>query len=568
MSRAGKRVTAALLVALVASGCARIPTSSPVREIPATSTGGDSDVQYRLSSPEPGAKPRDIVEGFLDAHKGSQEGFDHAREYLTTARRAVWKPATTVTLYEEYPDVKSTKDPSVFEITYRPVAEIDENGLRTSLAGAKPRTERIKIATEGGENRIDSAPDGILLSTSDARHLVDQRTLYFYSPDFAHAVPDARWFLKSPSEATSIVNALMTGPSPHLKGAVATALGDHARLANPAVVVENGTAQVDLALSYWNGLKPLQRLQLKQQLELAFASMRGVDSVQIKTDSRVVSELPSMADGFIRVSANPDVDAAQVAVVKDQLTWFSNNSIQPVAGLPSTVSYAPRMPAVSPAKKQFAFLNASGSQLLTAVPGKDVVLAVTGSALTAPSFDASGWLWTVVTPSRDAAQQVRAVPAGGESESAVTVKADWLAGYTVTGFQAARDGVRVAIVAAKDGRTHLFESAVVRGDDSVPQSLTKGLEREIGTGTYTTAKWLDDRRLVLVRLGSKSPAAPVIVGPAGVDDELGALAGITAVSVGQSPDDIYLVANGQAYYRVGSAWYNSAVYLSGLNHQG
>ncbi|MCB4207779.1 LpqB family beta-propeller domain-containing protein [Arthrobacter sp. UM1] len=569
--RVGRRVRAvlaALLAVSLVSGCARIPQSSSVREIETRKGEQDSDYQYRLAGPSEGMAPEKVLEGFLDANKGSQESFDHAKEFLTSSARGAWRPEKKTTVYDTYPRINPTEDPERFTVQFQPIAEIDENGLRKDVQSSLPRTETFTLAKENGEYRISGLPSGILISSSDAKNLIEQRDIYFYSPDYSHAVADSRWFLKSPSKATSVVNAILAGPAPHLKGAVATALGSGAKLANPAVAVEDKTAQVDLSSSYWNGLKPLQRLQLKQQLSMSLVGMRGIEGVQLKTDARPVPEQAGGAEGFIELAPNPRVEGPQVAVSKDQLVWYEQNSVRSISQVPNTAGYAPRAPAVSYTKKQFAFLNGSGTQLLSTGPGREVVLAQQGKQLTPPSFDPSNWLWTVVTPASGDGQTVRAVAPGGAAETGVDVEADWLKGYTVTSLRMARDGVRAAVVAQKDGKSHLFLAAVTRADDGVPSSLTRGEELHAGSGDFTSVRWLSDSRLVVARVSSKGETTPTIVGPSGPEEVLGAQAGVTGLSVGATSDDIYLVSNGQAYYRFSNAWYESKAYVAGLNFTG
>lgn len=564
-----RSVWAVLLVLLLAvTGCAKIPQSSPVRTVSADPSNEALDLQYRITGPTSGQSPEQVIEGFLEANKGVQESFTHARDFLSTAQRDSWNPEAKTTVYNSYPKITATSDPLRFELQYQPVAVIDANGIRQDTPNAPTKSVAMKLVEENGNYRLDSAPEGIVISSADAKTLVEQRNLYFYSPDYGHAVADTRWFLKSPSRATSVTNALLAGPAPHLRGAVATALGEGAKLANPAVAVDDKTAQVDLDAKYWNGLKPLQRAQLKQQLELSLVGMAGIDDVLIKTDSRPVPESGIPADGFIQVSANPEIDESQVGVSNRQLVSYTKNAVQRIPEIPDTAEYAPRAPAMSYSRKLFAFLNASGSQLLVTGSGRDVTLAQQGYSLTPPTFDTLNWIWTVVTPARGETQEVRASSLQTGGAKSAVVSAEWLQGYTVRSLRVARDGVRVAIVADRDGRSTLFITSIIRDSEQVPIRLNPGAAVPTGQSRFSSVRWLNDSRMVVADVASKDTVTPTIVSAGGIEEVLAPQAGTSSFSVGMSADQIYLIANGRVYYRVGNNWYDSKASMTGINFAG
>jgi hypothetical protein len=557
-----------VILSLVATGCAQIPRSSAVHTLDAPASTNDVPYLYRLSGPKDGASPAEIVDGFLQSHKGVQDNLTQAREFLTTDKRKSWKPEKLTTVYTAFPRVVATADPNTFEIRYQPAVEIDQNGLRTDLPNAAPRTAKVTVVKENGQYRLTNVPDELLISTTDAKVLLEQRNLYFYSPDFSHAVADTRWFLKSPKLATAVTMSLLNGPAPFLKDAVASAFGTDASLASPTVAVIDKTAQVEFPVSYWNSLKQINRQQIKQQLQLSLAGVSGADSIQILTENRPVPDPTSVSDKFIQVSANPPVDSNQIAVLKNQLVWFNRVQTEAIAGAPNTAVYAPRYPAVSSTKRQFAFVNASVTQLLTTGPGRDVSLTDSGQGFTPPTFDTGAWLWTVKTPAKGQEQVVRSYSPSGQQTSGQDIAAPWLSGYTVTDLRVARDGVRVAVTARKDGNDVLFLSAIVRNIDGEPVRLSIPDAVPTGEAHFNAVRWLNDSRMVLANLGAKNEVTPLIVSRGGIEETLGQIQGATDLSAGNGGDDIYLLSDGKLSSRVGTRWYNTGITLSGLNYAG
>ncbi len=564
--RAGLGVVVSLT--LMAAGCAQIPRSSAVHTIDAPAKTNDLPYLYRLSGPKEGATPAEIVDGYLQSNKGVQDNLTQAREFLTEEKGKAWKPEKLTTVYSSFPKVVATADPNTFELQYQPAVEIDQNGLRRDLTNAAPRTVKVSVVKERGQYRLSSVPDELLISSTDAKVLLEQRNLYFYSADFAHAVADTRWFLKSPKLATNVATALLNGPAPYLKDSVASAFGKDAALSSPTVAVIDKTAQVEFPLAYWNTLKQINRQQIKQQLQLSLTGVNGADSIQILTENRPIPEITGGADKFIQVTTNPQVDSDQVGVLKDRLVWYNKIQTAAIEGIPDTSSYAPRYPAVSSTKHQFSFLNASGSQLLSTGPGRDVTLTDTGYAFTPPTFDTAGWLWSVKTPDKGQPQTVRAYQPTGQAGTGADVSASWLSGFTVTDLRVARDGVRVAVVAQKDGQSHLFLTAITRDDNGVPARLSTPENVPTGTAVFNSVRWLSDSKMTLANLGAKEEVTPIIVSQGGIEETLGPLQGATGLSAGNGGDDIYLISGSKLYSRVGTRWYNTGITLSGLNYPG
>ena len=103
------RLLGAALAAVVAmlAGCASVPTEGPVRSgVDAADRRGDA-IDLPAERPRPGATPRAIVSGFIEAMASST---DIARLYLTTQAAKDWRPETGTTIFDG-------TDKSVYRVT-------------------------------------------------------------------------------------------------------------------------------------------------------------------------------------------------------------------------------------------------------------------------------------------------------------------------------------------------------------------------------------------------------------------------------------------------------------------
>ena len=78
---------AAVLVIVLAAGCAEIPTSGPVVEGEAVPEQLPVSVGFVPNPPVAGASETDIVQGFLEAMASYEAGYQTAKEFLTPDAR-------------------------------------------------------------------------------------------------------------------------------------------------------------------------------------------------------------------------------------------------------------------------------------------------------------------------------------------------------------------------------------------------------------------------------------------------------------------------------------------------
>ena len=160
---------------------------------------------------------------------------------------------------------------------------------------------------------------------------------------------------------------------------------------------------------------------------------------------------------------------------------------------------------------------------------------VTGSDLTAPSYDIRRWLWTASSgpglPTRlHAALTGPGVLPKDVTTSLVMPSAPWLAGRQVSALRISRDGTRALVVSSRKGESRIDIAGVVRDSQGRPLSLTSPLAVGTGLTGVTDATWVDPVTVAVlgrgahdaqvepyvVTIGSETGALPTVPSKDGV----------------------------------------------------
>ncbi len=456
----------ALVVAI--AGCASLPVDGPVRDGASAGIDMRRDVVVDPVGPLPGASPRAHVRGFLSAAVGVEDNFDAARSYLTDDAAPTWRPSENlyvvrlvgrdITLSQggaQLPadsgggDGGAGADPAggpvVARVSAGVVAVLDEHGVYTAQPPGEVVTEELTLVREAGQWRIGETPDQIFVVESDFALGWEPRSLWFPDPAGTVLVPEVRWFADRESLPTAVVTELLRGPSPWLLPAVRRSGATAPQLSSAAVVVERGTAEVDLD---------------KGVLD-ADAATRGLLVASIETTlrqlPRVVGVIVTAGGGRLTGATPGAPPTADVPVDADPLLlrggepvrWNARSELVPAAQSSRTDLAEPAL-ALGPDPAVAAL--ADGGTALVRWPGdepsregQEVARVASPSRLTAPSFDPFGWLWSTATLSDGS---VRALsPQDGEG---VSVAAPWLEGRTLVALAPSREGARAVVASVGD----------------------------------------------------------------------------------------------------------------------
>lgn len=480
-ARPGRRaVLLALTGALgaAAAGCARIPVSGPVRQ--GSVVEADPEPGYRVEpvGPVPGATPEEVVRGFLLAGVGVEEEFQAARAFLSSSRRASWRPTAltvvhpvgTLQVAQQSPPAGQERsgDVVVVSVGAPELAEVDPTGVYRPAQLGQRRDVTVTLSQEGGQWRIGDAPDLLLLDEARFQQTFTERPVMFVArPDADVLVPDPRWLLDRAATATTLVEQLLAGPPEQLAAATTSGAPSATALPDNSVTVALGTATVDLPAGLQRQRSALLR-QLQQQVSATLLSS-GLGITQVVT-SLDGGELTPVAG--LPLPTPPEA-MSPLVVSGDRVCQLVGTQLVPLEGLPAVPG------ASSPASRDAAVvvLVAGRTALQRLDPaeldGDAAALPpalVLGQDLTPPSVDRFGWTWT--TPAACTGAVLAVSPDGAVAQ----VTATWLAGRRVVGLRAAEDGARALVTSTgQPGQPDAVRVDVVgvqRTASGAPQALT------------------------------------------------------------------------------------------------
>ena len=295
-----------LLIPVLLAGCVSIPTSGRVV------AGGDvgqqgarAALRVTAAGPADGADEREVVEGFLAAVAGLDE-FSVAREFLAPDALS-WRPGDQTVVHADVatfaPTVRAGSDGTAsLSVQVDVVARIDEAGRYVEQAPTKEELP-FDLVRVDGQWRIAELPPGVLVGEVDAARVLRPFEVYFLDPTDRYLVPDVRWFPQLTQSATSLVRALLGGPSAPYLGALGSAAPAGTRLDLPTVQVVDGVATVDLTDEVLQADRE-ERALLQAQLRETLRAVPGVSSVTVTVDGSP-----------LRSPDGPDLVEAPVLVV-------------------------------------------------------------------------------------------------------------------------------------------------------------------------------------------------------------------------------------------------------------
>lgn len=538
-------LVAVLAVALAA--CSGLPTSSTVNYGLSTSDAPDSDdVSFLLpDSPQPGATPEQIVEGFIRAGSGPGAGarWDRAREFLAPEFKDEWDPTAGVTV-DVFEDREATEtDDRAVTMSITAVANVESDGTYVPA-----ELSRISLSYElvdvGGEWRISLAPDGVVLDRDEFPRVFHSYSVMYFDTSWQYLVPDARWY-PTTSAAREVALAVGSGASPWLAESVQSAFPEGVEVIT--TVRRAGNAyEVELSESALGvDRETLDRIYTQVRASLATA---GVTEVELTVQSTPLDAEP-VAVRSTRVPGAP------LVLTEDGFgSLAGGDELEPIPGLSEIVEeFAPVAIQVDPERDAAAVRQADGAvAVLRADQTFDVLDAREG--LIDPSIDPFDIVWTVP---RD---QPGGVQAYLPDRTPVVVADAWPGATAIQAMSVSRDGSRIAAVVTAGGRTALWVAGIVRGaDDQVPERLGDPVELGIVTGAGRGVAWLDDLTVgVLSGDAEGSSVLEQVIGGMSAEPN-SASAGMTSIAGGTSPSSVRLLADdGTLSAKRGSTWQPTA----------
>ena len=395
-------VAAALTaVAILAAGCASIPTESEIREVrEAVGEAPDLSVGVYARPPQPDARPADIVTGFLEA--SGAVNFEVVRQYL--APGVEWEPSTVVV----YSDSVVNNEDQTFNATK--IAELDERHAFRTSAGNR---FEVAFALEQVDDqwRISDPPDQLLISEIDFELQYESYNRYYFEPTYKVLVPDPIHIRTADQDvlAARLVHSLLSGPTDWLAPAVVPVLpGGIQCESDPEtcardVTIEGGVATVKLT-NGGEGLSAEDRGHLLAQVVWTLNEL-DVDEVSVVVDGLPVSGQRREVDAFsdVRPAGSGQITAVRRAYALNEgrlntLVLDGDDPRQTAVGGPFAAAEAPPISAFAVATRGSVLAAVVAETQLFVFPegaeepGEPVL---TGERLISPSWDRFGRLWIV-----------------------------------------------------------------------------------------------------------------------------------------------------------------------------
>ncbi|WP_103512567.1 LpqB family beta-propeller domain-containing protein [Streptomyces sp. SM13] len=563
---------------VVLAGCGSMPVTGDVKAVDA-SQPGDSQVQVYAVAPREGAPPSEIVDGFLESMTSDDPAFATTRKYLSADARQTWQPSGGTTVLAQAPnrsgpllhdeDNRATRDrETTYTLTGEKVAAVDAQSSYQPLAPTDySQTLHLvleKVAEGKQEWRIDAVPDGLVLGQSDFKRLYRSVNKYYFATGRTNGrstlVADPVYVrnrtdpVTRMDTATQTVRTLLAGPTNWLRPVVDSRFPTGTALRKGVTALapdDQNVLKVPLNQKADKASRSACRMMAAQVLfTLRDLTSAWVERVELEGGEGKLCALD--ADDALDLSADHGSDG-------DDSQYFINDKGQveripgatdgtgtpePVTG-PLGVGVVP-MGAVGVARdeKRAAAVSADGQNLYVSSLEADGELAeplVTSAAkkaadrLSPPSWDGRGDLWVA---DRDPAGSRLLRLAGGAGEPQ-EVRVPGLDGARIEELRMSADGVRIALLLAKDGRTTLNIGRVERRGSSVSPEISVEDLRQAAPqlADVTAISWSGRSRLVVVGKEEGGVQQVRYVQADGSTSASGALPGVNQVQSVAAADD-------------------------------
>ncbi|WP_166971022.1 LpqB family beta-propeller domain-containing protein [Brevibacterium atlanticum] len=546
-------ILASVCACLALVGCSSIPTSSPVGHIEDDSGDPAANNARIPDGPEPGASVSEIVNGFLAAGAGTGNNFSVARSFLTEAEAQKWSPQESVSVMPNGTDLESlnsdiTTDQKTLTMSAPVVGLVDASGVYSSTKPGTQSTLEFSLRQENGEWRISSAPNGLLISQTDFQTIFLNYSLEFFTSDYSYLVPDSRWFLRSSSTPTALMNELLSGPAPYLSGAVITAAPDGAKLSDSNVVtIENGVAHVSLGPQ---SPAPSDREKglIRQQIASTLQVIPSISSIELTIGGQAVSaSLQPKTDSSVQVDGPP------VVLADDRISRVSGTTVAKVENSPNLEKAKASDPAVSLDDSLYVYLQNNGKELMRLKSDAvDSTPILKGKKLVRPSIDRFNTTWTGEAENKG---ELKAV---GRDGQVFTVAADFLSGRQLVDVEVSRDGTRVALLSRHKGEPDRVDVVGVPRDKAGNPSDAFA-ETPITVGAnfdeVKDVSWAGSTSLVALAAEEGEKAQPFRIGVTGPSAQLGEVSDGSRIAGGADGRSILVTSSDGALYSYNSnAW--------------
>lgn len=571
---------------LTAAGCSGLPTTSGVQAGQAIDNHAMPTVgNIEYPGPVAGASQKEIVSGFLDATAGTNQNYERAREYLTSAASSNWLPRSVV-VTSGTRDLMVTGTDSV-TATEGTAAVLDTSAHLTEQPGGTITSAEFDLAKVKGEWRISKLPAGfgLWMNVQQFKRIYQPQEVYYPAANGRTLVPDTQWYTQT-GLVSSLAAAVVRGAPSWMSGMTLPALPPGSRLSGPSVSIDNnGVASVNVSDQVLSAT-PAQRTALWASMLATLGQVSEVRRVVVLVDgarlqSTDLPEAPaSPADvGYTAVGGNPAPLAVRTSATHLQWADPDENGTElrgkgrakTQPGLPVINQNWYRL-AISGDGSQVAAIDGANSTLGRWVGGQLTKISGFGTDLVAPSFSSTrtaaggtlNELWVAGSSvSKDSGGKSASTIWVVDADLAVSdaqpqpVAASWLRGMQIRAVRVSPDGERIAVAAQNSsGVSRVYVAGIVRDKKGHAQSLSDPLLVAPNITDVLDVGWVDYVTLAVLSREGVGPVQPIDVPIGGFSGSLGdAPGGARVVSAGGGANSLYVETDGGVVLtKVGATW--------------
>lgn len=477
----------AAILALTLTACQQgIPSEGGVNVGLTDLNSTDQSVIFTPSGPTDGATPEAIIRGFTSAASSATDDYAIARSFLTKGFAREWNAKTRVVIDEKARTATAVGE-SVMQLTVAPSATLSDTGELLLSAPGTNETFEYTLEQVGGEWRISSAPDGILLDRATFSLVFNQHTLYFVEPQRQTLVPDPRWFRVGTTAATDVVTELLSGPSARLTGGVVTsAFPEGTALAADSVPVIDGVASIDLNPEAASVDADTLKL-MKQQLGASLQTVTGVNQAALTVEQTLFAQTDVIRGAEINF---PQVNPKPVIQIGAELGELNGVTLLSLGFWVRAVTAADPSDVTIRSTNDAAIMLSSAG--LSWVNDQSAVTLLDGrSQLASPTLDRSDFVYST---QRTSPQQIQISQPGTAPSQ---LNSPWAEVDEVKALRVSRDGTRLAALVKRNGAWSVRVSGVIRDESGKPAALTPAATVAWVSGEAVDLDWMNASQLAL-----------------------------------------------------------------------
>jgi len=459
--RAGWLVGGLLLTAAL-SGCVTMPDSGAVQTVPdAGNSNVDDEFQYNPQPPQLGETPTETVDHWFEPMTAKPVSTVVARQFLARAAAASWSPEDGILTY----DTATTPEGyNKVRVKLFGVNRLDGRGQWLGAPTPDDVTVTFPMAPEGGQWRITSAPDSLIVDEAWFETTYQPANLYFFDSSARMMIPEPVFLPRGDQLATSLLHGLLLGPvHANLERSF---LPTGASLDLAVTVTADGVAQVPMR---GVGALPADTVQLMaDQLAWTLRQDPRITSIQILADGEPLV-LPGGATEF-GVDYGSSYDPAGIYAEGELYGLRQGRVVRVFDGVEEWISgpfgtrpYGLRDVSVSLDAGLAAGVKNDGRSVIVSsvfesgngrYPSPQTVLSG-GVDVLHPAWDSAGRLWLL---DRRRGGAVVSVVANGVVRA---VDVPGVTGEDVTDFLVSRDGTRLVAVIDQPRSDEVVASRIV-----------------------------------------------------------------------------------------------------------